>query len=148
MKHMRHAKILELIEKHAIETQEELADKLKECGFETTQATVSRDIKELRLIKVGLADDHYKYAVNGGNEKPHAGRMQGVFTQGTTHIELAMNLVVIKTLTGMAQAVAAAVDDLGWQEIVGTIAGDDTIMIATKGEQIAQALAQKLRKFL
>lgn len=146
MKYSRHAKILELIEKYQIETQEELADKLKDHGMDVTQATVSRDIKELRLIKVMVDDEHYRYAPISHSEGSINNKLLTIFTQSFVSCDYANNIVVIKTLPGMAQASASAVDTLKWPEIVGTIAGDDTIMVVCRAELIAEELVNKLSK--
>lgn len=146
MKYSRHAKILELIEKYQIETQEELADKLKEHGMDVTQATVSRDIKELRLIKVMADDEHYRYASVSQSEGSINNKLLTIFTESFVSSDYANNIVVIKTLPGMAQASASAVDMLKWPEIVGTIAGDDTIMIVCRAELIAEELVNRLGK--
>ena len=146
MKYSRHAKILELIEKYQIETQEELADRLKEHGMDVTQATISRDIKELRLIKVMVDDDHYKYAPVSHTEGSITNKLLTIFTESFVRCDYANNIVVVKTLPGMAQASASAVDSLKWPEIVGTIAGDDTILIVCRAELIADELVNKLRK--
>lgn len=146
MKYSRHAKILELIEKYPIETQEELADKLKEIGMDVTQATISRDIKELKLIKVMTGDDKYKYATVSHSEGPITNRLLTVFTESFTSCDYANNIVVVKTLPGMAQASASALDSLKWPEIIGTIAGDDTIMIVCRAEKTAEELVNKLSR--
>ncbi len=148
MKYSRHAKILELIDKYQIETQEDLADRLKEQGMDVTQATVSRDIKELRLIKIMVDDDHYKYAPISHSEGSITNRLLTIFTESFVNCDYANNIVVVKTLPGMAQASASAVDMLKWTEIVGTIAGDDTIMIVCRAEKIAEELVNKLSKMI
>lgn len=146
MKYSRHSKILELIDRYQIETQEELAEKLKEHGIDVTQATVSRDIKELRLIKVMVDDEHYRYAPISQSEGTITNRLLTIFTESFVSCDYANNIVVVKTLPGMAQASASAVDALKWAEIVGTIAGDDTIMVVCRAELIAEALVNKLSK--
>lgn len=143
MKYSRHAKILELIERYQIETQEELADKLKEHGMDVTQATVSRDIKELRLIKVMADGGRYKYASISQSDGAINNRLLTIFTESFVRCDYANNIVVVKTLPGMAQASASAVDSLLCSEIVGTIAGDDTIMIVCRAEKIAEELVNK-----
>lgn len=148
MKYSRHAKILELIEKNNIETQEELAEKLKEVGMDVTQATISRDIKELRLIKVMDGDDRYKYAPVSHTEGTITNRLLTIFTESFISCDYANNIVVVKTLPGMAQASASAVDSLKWSDIVGTIAGDDTIMIVCRAEKIAEELVNKLNRMI
>lgn len=146
MKYSRHAKILELIDRYAIETQEELAEKLKEQGMDVTQATVSRDIKELRLIKVMSEEGKYKYAPMSQDGSMVSNRLLTVFSQSLVSCDYANNIVVIKTLPGMAQAAASAVDSLKWSEILGTIAGDDTIMIVCRAEKFAEELVNKFSR--
>ncbi len=148
MKYTRHAKILELIEKYPIETQEELAEKLREHGMDVTQATVSRDIKELRLIKVMSDDGTYRYASITRSENNISNKLLTVFTESFVSCDYANNIVVVKTLPGMAQAAASAVDALRWPEIVGTIAGDDTIMIVCRAEKIAEELVSKFNRMI
>ena len=148
MKYSRHAKILEMIEKYEIETQEELAEKLKEVGMDVTQATVSRDIKELRLLKVMTKDEHYKYAPISQADGAISNRLLTIFTESFASCDYANNIVVVKTLPGMAQASASAVDSLKWVEIVGTIAGDDTIMIVCRAEKIAEELVNRFNRML
>ncbi len=148
MKYSRHAKILELIDKCQIETQEELAEKLKAHGMDVTQATVSRDIKELRLIKVMADDGHYKYASISQNDGNISNKLLTIFTESFVSCDYANNVVVVKTLPGMAQASASAVDALKWADIIGTIAGDDTIMIICRAERIAEELVDKLNRMI
>lgn len=146
MKYNRHAKILEIIENNVIETQEEIAEKLKEMGMDVTQATISRDIKELRLTKVMTEDGRYRYASISQNENSVSNKLLTIFSQSFVSSDYANNIVVVKTLPGMAQAAASAVDSLKWPEIVGTIAGDDTIMIVCRAEKIAEKLVDKFNK--
>ncbi|HHW48586.1 MAG TPA: arginine repressor [Clostridiaceae bacterium] len=146
MKYNRHAKILEIIENNVIETQEELAEKLKEMGVEVTQATVSRDIKELRLVKVMTEDGRYRYAQMSHTENMLTNKLITVFAESFVSCDYANNIVVIKTLPGMAQAAASAIDSLKWPEIVGTIAGDDTIMIVCRAEKIAEELVNRFNR--
>ncbi|HEX3028254.1 MAG TPA: arginine repressor [Clostridia bacterium] len=146
MKYSRHAKILEIIEKNVIETQEEIAEKLKELGMDVTQATVSRDIKELRLIKVMSEDGRYKYAPFTKSDNLVSNKLLTIFSEAFVSGDYANNIVIVKTLPGMAQAAAATVDSLKWSEIIGTIAGDDTIMIVCRAEKIAEELVNKFNK--
>lgn len=146
MKYSRHAKILEIIEKSFIETQEEIAEKLKELGFDVTQATVSRDIKELRLIKVMTEDGRYKYAPFTQSENTISNKLLNIFSESFVSSDYANNIVILKTLPGMAQACASAIDSLKWPEIVGTIAGDDTVMIICRAEKIAEDLVNRFNK--
>lgn len=129
-KYARQSKILELIENNEIETQEELADYLKKLGIDVTQATVSRDIRELRLVKVLAKSGKYKYAAMGQNVEGTTDRLIKIFKNSIVSVDIAGHLLVVKTLPGAAQICGSAVDSLGIDEIVGTIAGDDTIFIA------------------
>ncbi|MCX7842774.1 MAG: arginine repressor [Clostridia bacterium] len=146
MKYSRHEKILELIEKEVIETQEELAEKLKALGMDVTQATVSRDIKELRLVKAMTEDGRYRYATISHGEGTVSARLMNIFSEAFISCDYANNIVVIKTLPGMAQAVASALDALKWPEVVGTIAGDDTSMVVCRAEKLAEELVNKLNR--
>ncbi len=146
MKYSRHAKILELIESNVVETQEELAEKLKDQGMDVTQATVSRDIKELRLIKVMTEGGRHRYAALSNSDGGAANKLLNIFTEAFVSSDYANNIVVVKTLPGMAQAAASAVDSMKWAEIIGTIAGDDTIMIVCRAEKIAEEMVNKFSK--
>lgn len=148
MKASRHEKIKELIRDKTIETQEELAEALKAAGFEVTQATVSRDIKELKLFKTSTDDNQRKYVIPDGKESVSNDKYVNVLREGFVSMECACNMLVIKTVPGMAMAVCAAVDALHIDEIIGTIAGDDTIMAATAGEKQANNLLTKLSRFV
>lgn len=129
-KYTRQRKILELIEKYEIETQEELAEYLKKTGIEITQATISRDIKELRLVKVLSSSGKYRYAVIDDSSEGTTDRLIKIFKSSIVSFDVAGHILVIKTLPGAAQVCASAVDTLKIEGIVGTIAGDDTIFIA------------------
>jgi len=145
----RHSKILEIIAKTPIETQSELAELLKEQGFHVTQATVSRDIKELRLIKVLTDDNRYKYALPDTSETTYISeRLVRLFKESITGFDYSNNLIVIKTLTGAANAAAAAIDALEWNEIVGTIAGDDTILVIARYETGVSKLLDKFNNLM
>lgn len=149
MKAKRHAKILEMIASRPIDTQEDLLRGLKEEGFEVTQATVSRDIKELHLVKVMNADGVYTYSnIEKSPKDNSADRFHTIFSHSVIHIDFAINTVVIKCYTGMAQAVCATLDSLHWDSMVGTIAGDDTIFVLMRTEQHAAELVRELNKLL
>ncbi|NSW91363.1 MAG: arginine repressor [Firmicutes bacterium] len=148
MKYNRHAKILEIIEKHEIETQEELAEKLKQEGMDVTQATISRDIKELRLVKVLTEDGKSKYASITQSDSEISNKLMRVFAEAFVSGDYANNIVVVKTLPGMAQAAASAIDSLKWPEIVGTIGGDDTVMIICRAEMIAEKLVERFNRMV
>ena len=148
MKNTRLSKILDIIKKYIIETQEELADKLRECGIEVTQATVSRDIKELGLIKAATEDGKYKYMYLDKSYNGSASKLLNVFLESLVSLDYASNLIIIKTLPGMGQAAASAVDSLNWTEILGTVAGDDTILVVAKSEDLAKEVTNKLKKLI
>ncbi len=145
MKVERHSKIIEIIGKKDIETQEELADALNSEGYNVTQATVSRDIRELKLSKISV-NGRQKYAVLNRNEGGLVDKYKRVLKDGYVSMDMAQNILVIKTVSGMAMAVAAALDSMNWNEIVGTIAGDDTIMCAIRTVEDTKALMEKIRK--
>ena len=132
MKRGRHEKIIELIENYDIETQEELADRLQREGFQVTQATVSRDIRELKLSKVPGREGRQKYALLNRQDHQMAEKYVGILREAFVSMDCAQNILVIKTVSGMAMAVGAALDKIGWKEIVGCIAGDDTVMCAIR----------------
>ena len=148
MKYNRHAKILEIIDNNIIETQEELADKLKDQGMDVTQATVSRDIKDLRLIKVMSSDGRYRYATFSQTENQISTRLSTIHTEAYVSSDYANNIVVVKTLAGMAQAAGSSIDSLKWQEILGTIAGDDTLIMVCRAEKIAEEIVNKFNKMI
>ncbi|KNF07410.1 arginine repressor [Gottschalkia purinilytica] len=141
-KYARQSKILELIEAYEIETQEDLAEYLKKAGIDVTQATVSRDIRELRLVKVLSKSGKYKYAVMGQNTEGTTDRLIKIFKNSMISVDVAGHLLVIKTIPGAAQICASAIDSLGIEEIIGTIAGDDTIFVAINSiEKIKEILS-------
>lgn len=148
MKTRRHLKILEIIENKDIETQEELCVCLNEAGFQTTQATVSRDIRELKLTKVPTKGGRQKYALLTTERSAMMEKFDRIFREGTVRLDTAQNILVIKTVSGMAMAVAAALDEMGWPQIVGSIAGDDTIMCAVRTNEEAQELMHKLQRVM
>lgn len=146
MKSKRQSMIHELIQQHEIETQSELTRLLSEAGFEVTQATVSRDIHELRLTKVPSANGNHKYAASAVAESQGMERLSRVFRDGFVSMDYAGNLLVIRTFDGMAMAVAAAIDAMRFPEILGSIAGDDVVMCAVKTQEQAISLMEKLKK--
>lgn len=147
MKKSRHEKIIEIIEQKDVETQDELANCLKEAGFQVTQATVSRDIRELKLSKISGGKGRQKYAVPD-KEDAVEDRYVRVLREGFTSADIAQNLVVIRTVSGMAMAVAAALDAMKFPEVVGCIAGDDTIMVAARTVEQAGELINKLQEMM
>lgn len=148
MKAKRHAMITRLISAQNIETQEELASILREHGFAVTQATVSRDIKELRLIKTLTSEGHYRYATVETAETDMQERFNQMFAHCVLSVASAGNLIVIKTIGGSASAAAEAVDSLKWPEIVGTIAGDNTIFLAVHDARSVPELVKKFQRMM
>lgn len=144
MKNKRQEKIIEIIESQVVETQEALQEKLRECGFDVTQATVSRDIKELRLTKVAAKGNRYKYAVLDSDDPKQAAKFIFIMKETVLSVQIAQNMLVIKTFSGMAQAAAAALDNLYGTEVIGTIAGDDTIFAVTACDEDAVRLQDKI----
>ncbi|MDR1691843.1 MAG: arginine repressor [Oscillospiraceae bacterium] len=145
MKRERQEKILEIVGRAKAETQEELLGLLRAEGIEATQATVSRDIRELRLVKTLTERGSYRYALPGeASDDAMTARLRGIFRECVTSIDAALNLVVIKTLPGMAQAACAALDASPNPSVVGTLAGDDTAFIALRSERGAKTLAEQL----
>lgn len=148
MKKNRHDKIIELIERYEIGTQEELADRLCEAGYQVTQATVSRDIRELKLSKVPSGNGRQKYVAFHQDEVQLGDRYIRVLREGYVSMDTAQNLLVMKTVSGMAMAVAAAIDALKLEEIVGCIAGDNTIMMAMHSEKDAHVVMEKIDEMI
>ncbi|MCU6687478.1 arginine repressor [Dorea acetigenes] len=148
MKINRHAKIIELINKYHIETQEELADYLNEEGFKVTQATVSRDIRDLKLTKVPTDGGRQKYAIHQTAETEMSDKYIRVLKDGYVSMDMAQNILVIKTVAGMAMAVCAAIDSMKWNEVVGSIAGDDTIMCAIRSADDTIKVMDKISKII
>ena len=131
----RYTKIKEIVQSRPIETQEELAKALQQEGIEVTQATVSRDIKELMLIKVPTSDGHYRYALSPEqNILMSKNRMARLFQDSIVRVDSCLNQIVVHTLPGSADMVASAIDHAKWEGVIGTIAGDDTILLITDGE--------------
>ncbi|MFC0214218.1 transcriptional regulator AhrC/ArgR [Paenibacillus chartarius] len=148
MKGQRHMKIRDIIATKEIETQDELVEALKEAGINATQATVSRDIKELHLVKVPLADGRYKYSVPIGSQYNPMQRLKRALTDHFIHIDYTDNLVVMKCLPGTANTVCALIDNLEWPEIMGTIGGDDTILIICRSKENSQNVVQTIHRLL
>lgn len=145
MKYRRHSKLLSIINSKEIQTQEALLDELKNEGFNVTQATVSRDIKELGLIKIPSSGNIYKYALPSA-AKPDSDKHISMFSDAVIGVAFAQHTVVVKCFPGMAPAVAASVDNMIDSEILGSVAGDDTVLIITENSQKAEQLTIKLNK--
>ena len=148
MKLERHSKIVELIGKYEIETQEELAEKLTQAGFNVTQATVSRDIRELKLTKVPGENGRQRYMVLESPRGTSDSKYIRILKDGFVSMDMAQNILVIKTVSGMAMAVAAALDAIKFHEVVGCIAGDDTIMCAVRSVDDTIIVMEKIKKMV
>lgn len=148
MKNYRHQKIMDIIRSSEVETQEELARLLREAGFTVTQATVSRDIKQLNLKKIPSSSGRQCYAASGTKETVDGDRLVGILKAGFVSMEAASNILVIKTVSGMAMAVAAAIDALSIPKMVGCIAGDDTIMCAIRSCDDIEAVTEAIEKLI
>ncbi len=147
-KGQRHIKIREIITKNEIETQDELVHALKQAGFNVTQATVSRDIKELHLVKVPLPDGRYKYSLPADNRFNPLQKLKRSLPDCFVNIDYANHFVVLKTLPGNANAIAALIDNLEWDEIMGTISGDDTILIVCRNEKHSKTVKNRFLQML
>lgn len=148
MKNARQTAILSIIEHNEVETQEELASKLREMGIVVTQATVSRDIKELRLLKVLLPNGNYKYATADKAENGVSERFVRIFIDSVLSINYSDNIIVIRTLAASANAAGEAIDNMRWPEILGTISGDNTIFIVVRSDEDAPVVVERFREIL
>ena len=144
MKHDRQSEIVSIITEKQVETQEELSELLRERGYMVTQATVSRDIRELRLVKVSGGAGKYIYAIQKHDENAMSAKFRNLLVETVEKLDLANNIVVVKTIAGMAQGAAAAVDSIGREDIVGSVAGDDTVIIVMRTNDGAQSLVDEL----
>ncbi len=148
MKRSRHDKIIEIIARNDVETQEQLACLLKEAGYDVTQATVSRDIRQMKLSKQVTEDGRQKYVYSTADSEAMQDKYVSVLKAGYVSMELAQNILVIRTVSGMAMALATAIDALDLPEVVGCIAGDDTIMVAIKTNEEAVVAMERFREML
>jgi len=148
MKSARQIAILELISERVIETQEELAEALRKRGFQVTQATVSRDIKELRLVKVLSGDGTYRYATSDKNENTLNERLIRMFSETVISVSSAYNQIVLKTLPASANIAAETIDSLQWPEILGTIAGDNTILMIVRSIEDVKPVVDRLNSMM
>jgi len=149
MKNARQAEILNIIQNTDVETQEQLLLHLKESGFHTTQATISRDIKELRLVKELTGNGGYRYAISGHRNNTGAeARLRNIFKEGFTAVDVAQNIIVLKTMPGLASAVCSALDGMDITGMVGTIAGDDTGLIIMRDNASAQHFSSEIHNLL
>jgi len=147
-KGQRHIRIREIIANYEIETQDELVDRLREAGYNVTQATVSRDIKELHLVKVPLPDGRYKYSLPADQKFNPMQKLKRTLLDCFVGIDHADNLIVMKTMPGNAHAVGALIDNLHWPEVMGTICGDDTILIICRSKENSEEISQRFLDML
>lgn len=145
MKSARLRAILDIVTSKNIETQGQLMQELSDRGIRSTQATLSRDLKELRLVKELTPEGGYRYAVTQEEDRGFSERLRKIFRESVVSCEPAMNLVVIKTLPGLAMAASSAVDGMGFEELVGTVAGDDTIFVAMRDVKSAERLCEEIK---
>jgi transcriptional regulator of arginine metabolism len=148
MKGQRQIRIRDLITQHEIETQEELVESLRNSGFNVTQATVSRDIRELHLIKVPLDDGRYKYSMPSDQRFNPVHKLRRSLSDNFIHMDSADNLVVIKCLPGTANAIGSLIDNLEWNEIMGTICGDDTILMICRSKEQSSAVINQILEMI
>jgi len=146
MKNKRHLKIINIIKNENIKTQEELAEALQNEGIEVTQATVSRDIKDLGLIKIATEDDSYKYALPSETDRiKMVRRIETMFKNFVLELDVSSNLIIIKTVSGTASGLASAIDNLEWKEILGCVAGDDAILLVVDENSDRDEVADRLK---
>ena len=148
MKKHRHEKLLELISRYEIETQDELIERLREIGYEVTQATISRDIRELKIAKMTTGKGTYRYVLPKHADPSSGIKFSAALIDSITTVEFAQNIVVIKTFPGLASAVAAGIDRMNLDGILGCVAGDDTIMAVTRDIECAEMIADRLHDLL
>lgn len=148
MKPARHALIIKLISNYSVETQYDLAKLLREHGIHVTQATVSRDIKELRLVKVLMDNGRYKYATSDVTKTGLQDRFMKIFSHSVTSLTSAGNLIIVKTITGTAAASAEAIDSLEWDEVAGTVAGDNTVFVAIKDDGLVEEVLSRFKELM
>jgi transcriptional regulator of arginine metabolism len=147
-KGQRHIKIREIIAENDVETQDELVDQLKSLGYNVTQATVSRDIKELHLVKVPMADGRYKYSLPADQRFNPLNKLKRLLIDAFIKLDTAGHFIVLKTLPGNAQAVGVLIDNLDWEEILGTICGDDTCLIICRSEESTDVIRNRFLDML
>ena len=150
MKSKRQSEILRIINERDIETQEQMLDQLRRCGIRATQATISRDIKELNLVKQPGEGGSYRYVVSAARppRRAIAGRLQNIFKEGVTSCDVAQNIVVVKTMPGLAPAAGAALDGMDLEGLVGSLAGDDTVLLIMRTTEHARNFCATIREML
>ncbi len=147
-KNSRHEKILSLIQEFDISTQEQLTTKLMECGFDVTQATVSRDIKAMNLIKIQGSNGQYKYSAVHKKDADHSEKYDAILSHSVISVDYAMNITCVHCYAGMANAACAAIDAIHFDRSIGTIAGDDTIFILNRTEEAARELMNSIKSVI
>lgn len=147
-KGQRHIKIREIITNHEVETQDDLVEHLRKSGYNITQATVSRDIKELHLVKVPMIDGRYKYSLPADQRFNPLQKLKRALMDSFVSIDCADNLVVMKTLPGNGNSIAVLIDNLDWEEVIGTICGDDTILIICKDKEKGPVITERFLEML
>lgn len=148
MKRIRQEKMLELISKYEIETQDELIERLRECGFEVTQATISRDIRELKISKMTTGKGTYRYVLPKQNTMVPNMKFNSALIDALISIDYACNIIVLKTHAGLANALAVGIDAMHLEEILGCVAGDDTILMVSRSEEAAHRIANRIREMI
>lgn len=150
MKSARHQAILDLIQKHPIDRQEELLAYLRKEGFDVTQATVSRDVRELRLVKAATGDGGYRYlpASESGKATHSPNRFETIFREAVVRVDYAGHMVLVKCFSGMANAACEVFDTKPWEDVVGTLSGDDTFFVLMRTEEAAKAICRQLRQYV
>ena len=148
MKRNRQEKLLELISRYEIDTQDELIARLRECGYDVTQATVSRDIRDLKIVKMMTRKGSYRYVLPKQANEGASPKFSTALIDSIVRVDSACNIVVIKTYPGLANAVAVGIDHMNFSQILGCVAGDDTIMIATRDYESAATICERLHELL
>lgn len=148
MRYARQNKIMDLIKTHEVETQESLVEFLKNSGFKVTQATVSRDIKDLQLVKVLSSDGKYKYAANTSADQPPSERFINIFKETIKSVDASGNIIVVKTLSGCANAAGEAIDTMNFPHMVGSVAGDNTLLLVVDDPENTPVLLKQFRDIL
>ena len=148
MKRIRQEKMLELISKFEIETQDELIERLRECGFEVTQATISRDIRELKISKMTTGKGTYRYVLPKQNTMVPNMKFNSALIDALISIDYACNIIVLKTHAGLANALAVGIDAMHLEDILGCVAGDDTILMVSRSEEAAHRIANRIREMV
>lgn len=150
MKNARQEKIMEIVDKHSIDSQENLLVRLKKAGINATQATISRDIRDLHLVKVAIGGGKYRYTASYQKDKQHRtpSRFEVIFKESVVKVDRAGFIVLVQCFSGMANAACELFDAMVWEDVAGTLSGDDTFLILTKSDKAASLLCEKLEKFI